>query len=794
MRIALGWLAELVDTDLSAEELADLLAEKGLHLEAIERPWEGLDGVVVARVLEVRDHPGSEHLCLARVQTGSGELEVVVGVRNMVPGDLVPLAPPGARVPVLPEPLEAREIRGVVSNGMLCSPRELGIADVHTGILVLGSEAGDVGADVKAALGLDEVVLDLEIESNRPDLLSVVGVAREVAAATDAELRVPTAAPTEGEDDAATAATVEVKDPDLCPRYLARVILGLGSGTTPLRVQARLTASGVRPISAAVDATNYAMLERGQPMHAFDLHRVAGPGIVVRRAQPGERIVTLDDAERSLEADDLLICDAERPVGIAGVMGGATSEVAHDTRDVLLESAYFEPRGILRTSRRLNLLTEASIRFSRGTDPEGVGNAADRCAELMIAWSGGGAVLRGAIDVGTAPTRRSISLRASRASRLLGYEVTADAAAGALSSLGVPGEVDGDRVVAVIPGFRPDLQDEVDLIEEVVRAQGYAPLPATLPAIRQPGGEQESYRFRRTIRSSLMRAGLREATSLSFASEGQVSLMGEAEPIRVANPPSAELPFLRTSLVPALLDAAARNLDRGAATVALFEVGHVFRHGDPVDEHESVAVVMAGREEGLHGQGRELDVLDAKGALEALMEGLGIADWTLGDPPPAPFHPGRSATIRVAGEPVGALGELIPSRAAGLGIEARVSVAELDASVLADRPASFSGFRGVSRFPPVRRDLAFLVDEEVPADAVRRAIVEGAGPLVDRVVLFDVFRGAPLGDGRKSLAFSVDLRADDRTLEGSEADAIVARIVDRVATDVGGELRTLARG
>ncbi len=792
MRIARSWLRELVETDLSAEDLGELLAEKGMHLESIERPWAGLEGVIVARVLEVRDHPGSETLCLARVQTGAGELEVVVGVRNMAAGDLVPLAPPGARVPSLPEPLGAREIRGVVSNGMLCSPRELGIADVHTGILILGTQGGEVGGDLKASLGLDEEVLDLEIESNRPDLLSVVGVAREVAAATSAELHVPAPTVPEVEEEASSVATVDVKDPDLCPRYLARVIRGVGGDPTPLRVQARLTASGVRPISPAVDATNYAMLERGQPMHAFDLHRLVGPGIVVRRAAAGERIVTLDDVERSLEADDLLICDIERPVGIAGVMGGATSEVAGDTHDVLLESAYFASRGILRTSRRLNLLTEASIRFSRGTDPEGVLDAATRCAELMVAWSGGGEVLAGAIDVGEAPARRRVATRAARASALLGYEVTPAAAAEALRSLEVPATVEGDVVTAEIPGFRPDLGAEVDLIEEVVRAQGYSKLPATLPPIRQPGGEQESYRLRRRIRGSLVRAGLREATSLSFASGAQVVLMGHAEPIRVANPPSADAPFLRTSLLPALLEAVARNLDQGTPAVALFEVGHVFRSGDPVDEREAVAVVLAGREEGLHAGARSLEVLDAKGALEALMEGLGIDDWSMGTPPPPPYHPGRSATIHVGDRPVGSLGELVPSEAASLGIDTRVAVFEVDATALSGRPGGFAGYRGVSRFPPVRRDLAFLLDDDVPAGSIRGSIVAAAGDLLDRVVLFDVFHDEGLGEGKKSLAFSIELRADDRTLDGAEADAVVARIVDRVASDVGGELRTVS--
>jgi phenylalanyl-tRNA synthetase beta chain len=617
-----------------------------------------------------------------------------------------------------------------------------------------------------------------------------VGVAREVAAATGGERHLPAASLVETDEAAASVASVLVEDPDACPRYLARVIRGIGSGSTPLRLQARLTASGVRPISPAVDATNYVMLERGQPMHAFDLDRVAGPGIIVRRASEGERITTLDDVERPLETDDLLICDVERPVGIAGVMGGATSEVADDTRDVLLESAYFEPRGILRTSRRMNLLTEASIRFSRGTDPERVDDAAARCAELMVAWSGEGEVLGGAIDVGRAPARRRVTMRASRASLLLGYEVSAAAAADALVSLELPTTIDGDTATAEVPGFRPDLSEEVDLIEEVVRAQGYSRLPATLPPIRQAGGEQDSYRLRRLIRGALTRAGVREATSLSFSSEAEVRTMGDDEPIRVANPPSADVPFLRTSLVPALVEAAARNLDRGTAAVALFEVGHVFRGGDPVDERESAAVVMAGREEGLYGGGRSLEVLDAKGVLEALMEGLGIEDWELAAPPPLPFHPGRSATIRIDGERAGALGELTPSVAADLGIHERVALFELDATALTTSVAATARYRGVSRFPPVRRDLAFLVADDVTAGAVRAAIADAAGDLLDRIVLFDVFRGGGLGPGKKSLAFSVDLRAADRTLDGADADEVVARIVQRVSSDLGGELRT----
>ena len=401
MKIVRSWLLECCPVDLSAEDLAELLTAKGAEVERIDRPWEGLDGVVVAKVLEVRDHPNSDKLCLARVSTGSSEREVVVGVRNMVPGDLVPLAGPGARVPVLPDPLTAREIRGVVSDGMLCSPMELGIAPTHEGILLLGDDLAP-GDDLKTSLGLDDAVLDIEVTPNRGDFLSVIGVAREVAAATGVPFTLP---PTDVAEDAEAAegvATVEIADPDRCPYYLARILRDVGHVRSPIRVQARLTAAGMRPISAAVDATNYAMLEIGQPLHPFDLALLKGPAIVVRRARDGETMVTLDDVERTFTDDDLLICDAERPVGVAGVMGGALAETSDATDQILLEAASFERGGVQRTRRRIDLSTEASMRFERGVDPEAASIGADRACHLMVEWCGA-RVLRGRDRGGSGP-------------------------------------------------------------------------------------------------------------------------------------------------------------------------------------------------------------------------------------------------------------------------------------------------------------------------------------------------------------------------------------------------------
>jgi phenylalanyl-tRNA synthetase beta chain len=786
VRVPLGWLRELCPVDLSTEEIGDVLAGKGAHVESIERPWAGLVDVVVARVLDVKDHPSSRKLCLARLDTGAGEQEVVVGVRNMVAGDLVPFAPPGSRVPVLAEPLEAREIRGVRSNGMLCSPRELNISADHSGILVL--DGFEPGTDIRMALGLHDAVLDLEIEANRPDLLSVVGIARELAGATGAPLVLPDLTVQESAEGASPAATVEIEDADGCPRYLARVIRAVGDGATPIRAQARLTASGMRPISAIVDATNYVMLELGQPLHAFDLGSLAGPGIVVRRSGSGQRLTTLDGVEHEL-VDDLLICDRERPVAIAGVMGGSRSEVGHETRDVLLESAYFDPRSVLRTSRRLQLLTEASVRFSRGTDPEGVAGAAARASRLIVEWSGSGEVLRGAIDVGAAPPRRRIVLRPTRATAVLGYPVSPSEAVQALGTIGIATEAADDVVHVEAPSFRPDLEIEEDVIEEIVRVQGYDRLPSTVPGVRGSGGEQASYRLRRRLRELLVRAGLREAVSLTFVSPADVELMGRDEPVRVANPPSAEQPFLRTSLIPSLLGAVRRNLDLGSRSVTLFEVGHVFRSSDPVDEREHVAFVLAGDVgEGLDAEDRGYDVLDVKGVVESLLGGLGLA-WALDAPADRPFHPGRSANVIVRDRPAGAFGEIHPVAGTRLGLTGRLAVAELDVTVLAPDAGAGPRFREVPRFPPVRRDLAFVVAEDVPAGALQAVLEAAAGELLDRSSLFDVFRGGTIPEGRKSLAFALEFRAPDRTLTDEEIEPAVAAIVDRTRSEFGAELR-----
>lgn len=788
MRVPLSWLREFCPVKLSAEDLADLLTSRGLHLERLLRPWEAVSGVLVARVLEVKDHPNADKLCVTTIESGGGTREVVAGVRNMSSGDLVPYAAPGATLPGFEGKLERRELRGVTSDGMLCSPSELAISGDHAGILIL--DQGEPGEDLKEAIGLDEAVLDIEVVPNRPDLMSVYGVAREAAAATGEDLASPATEVEEAPELTEGAATVEVHDSARCPRYLARVIRGVTVGPSPIRAQVRLTAGGMRPVSNVVDATNYAMLELGQPMHPFDLQRLSGPGIEVRTAKDGEKLTTIDGVERSLTGEDLLIADVERAVGIAGVMGGGDSEVSSDTSDVLLESAHFLPVSVLRTARRLGLRTEASIRFERGADPEAVPGAAARAASLMAEWSGG-RVLSGAVDVGSVPDRATVSVRPGRAAQLIGIELTASEVRESLGRLRLPASEDGEELVVEIPAYRVDLEREVDLIEEVARVTGYEAVPSTLPGVRQAGGLTREQGLRRRIVDLLAGAGLLETRSVSLGPESDSDLFPEARSIRVANPVSEEDAGLRVSLLPGLLRAARRNMSMGRNSVRLFEAGRTFSLGepDPIEKEQVAALLSGPAGEGWPAESRPQGFLDARGLLEHLLDGLGV-EWAVGEPAQKPWHPGRSFEVRVDGRACGVAGEIHPSVIEAFDMPAAAAGFELDLEGVLPAAGDLVDYAEVSRFPPVRRDVAYLVDREAAAGPIQAALIQAAGDLLERVILFDVFEGEPLPEDKRSLAFALDLRASDRTLTDREADEVVRAITERLSADFGAELRS----
>ncbi|HZP30430.1 MAG TPA: phenylalanine--tRNA ligase subunit beta [Acidimicrobiia bacterium] len=795
MRAPLSWIRDFTPADAPVEELVAALNQLGLEVDAVEQPGREIRGVRVARILDVLPHPDADKLRLADVDFGDGQTRVVCGAPNIYPGMVAPFAPAGAQLPGGFR-LERRKIRGVVSDGMLCSARELGLGDDHAGILELDGHAA-LGADVREVLGLDDVVFDLAITPNRPDAMCVVGVARELAAHLRQPFTVPAAAtPT----DASVAAdvTVVVEAPDACPRYLARVAR-VTTGESPAWMQQRLVKAGMRPISNVVDVTNYVLLERNQPLHAFDLDLLGGRGIVVRRAEPGERMTTLDGVERELTPDDLLICDAERrPQAIAGIMGGATSEVSAATTEILLESAYFERMGIARTSKRLKLRSESSSRFERGIDPDGVARHADRAMELF-AQVAGGRVAPDAVDEYLAPVEPArITLRTSRVNRLLGTTLADTAVVAALTPLGIDVSGSGDELVALAPTFRPDLEREIDLVEEVARRVGFASIGRTVARpTEQVGALTHAQRDRRRVADACVGAGLSEAITLPLVAPGDLARAGAPidRVVEAANPLRAEESVLRTSILPGLLRAVAYNRARGLADVALFELGRVFLRpdGDRLlpDERYHLAATLAGSvsRRPLEDD-RVVDVYDAVDVLRAVLAAVEVDDWHLDATAHTGYHPGRSAAVVAAGREVGLVGEIAPTVLDALDLGGPIVALEVDLDRLLAAPRRDRTFRAPSPYPPSRIDLAFVVPEAVAAGAVATTLRRAGGDLVEDVTLFDVFRSDVLGAARKSLAFSVRYRAADRTL----TDAEVAGLRDTAIAAVTGAYDAELRG
>ncbi|HUL58667.1 MAG TPA: phenylalanine--tRNA ligase subunit beta [Anaeromyxobacteraceae bacterium] len=808
MRISTRWLSEYVDLP-PVEELARRLTAVGFEVEAIERGGQGLEGVVAARIVASEKHPGAEKLSVTRVDRGAGEpLQIVCGARNYQVGDVVPLATVGATLPG-GQRIERARLRGVESSGMLCSAKELGLSEDASGLLVLPRDVAP-GTPVAQALGLDDVVLEVNVTPNRPDGLSHVGIAREVAAALGTRVRMPAPRLDEKGGPAADAVKVRIEAPEKCPRYAARVIEGVKIGPSPAWLARRLEACGVRSISNVVDATNFALLELGHPLHAFDLDRVAGHEIVVRTARPGERLTTLDGKERVLDPDDLVIADRDRGSALGGVMGGGDSEISAGTTRVLLEAAYFQPGTIRRTSRRHGLKTEASYRFERGADPGMVIPALDRCAAL-IAELAGGAVRRGVVDAHPRPWKPAeVRLRWRRPAEILGMDVARADAEQILGGLGfAAGKADAEGGTFTVPSWRVDVAIEEDLVEEIVRTRGYDAIPETLPhgASDTPAEPADAQAIGR-IRGALEAAGFAEAVNFSFVAEKDLAPFGHevvigdgkgrAPGIALRNPISADLAVMRTSLVPSLLRNAAYNLRQRVDDVRLYEIARVYLpHPAPRDQVSLEPLQVAGAILGRRSPpgwatGRDAaDFYDAKAAVDAILEAAGVAGvrWVArGD---AWLHPRHSATLvaRDGGkdEIVGDAGELHPRVAAAFDLPRGVLAFRLSFDALLRLARLVPQYRPVPRFPAVLRDLAVVVEEGVQAADVLAAIRSEA--LVEDASVFDVYRGKPLPEGRKNVAVAIRYRAPDRTLTDAEADAAHARIVKRLGEQLRAELR-----
>ncbi|MCU1467850.1 MAG: phenylalanyl-tRNA synthetase beta subunit [Actinomycetia bacterium] len=796
MRAPLSWIREFTPLEgIGVEAIADALNQLGLEVEGIDEPGRDVNGVVAARILDVVPHPDADRIRLADVDFGDGHVRVVCGAPNIEAGMVVPFARVGA---VLPGDfkIERRTIRGVVSEGMLCSARELGLGDDHDGILSLPDNA-PLGTDVREILGLDDAVFDLSITPNRPDAMGIVGVARELAAHFGSPFSVDEREPAPLFDEVAGARVI-VEAPDRCPRFVAlaaRVVMG----ESPAWLQRRLVLAGMRPISNVVDVTNYVMLERCRPLHAYDLAKLPGRGIVVRLAADGEKMTTLDGVERTLSSADLLICDGERrPQGIAGIMGGAEAEVSDTTTEILLESAYFEPSGIALTSKRLGLRSEASARFERGVDPNNAGTGADRAMELLVEVAGA-VPAAGAIDVYPEPIeRKRITIRTERVNALLGTSLSRDEIAAYLTPLDITLDGPVDELGATVPTFRPDLEREIDLIEEVARRVGLDSIARTVPSsAAKIGGLSSRQRDRRAVGDVLVGAGYDEVYTLPLLAPADLTNVGlETDGlIEVENPLRAEESILRPALLPGLLRSVAYNVAHGAPDVALFESGTVFglpRPGEslPAERH-SVAFARAHHaRRAPHEPDRDVDVYDATAALDALAQELRITDIRLDAVAVPGFHPTRAARVVVDGRAVGAIGEVAATVVDALSLAGPVVACEIDVDALLESARTDRMSSPVSRFPASTVDLAFVVDDRIPAAALQKTLAAAGGELVENVALFDVFRSDALGPGKVSLAFSLRFRAVDRTLTDDEVSALRKKCIDAVVAAHGAELRS----
>lgn len=794
MRLSINWLREFLDLDVSPEVLADKLTMVGFEVEAVEKIVPDFAGVVVARVTKVEPHPQADRLVVTRVEDGRRAYRVVCGAPDVTAGRLYAFAPPGAVISQGRE-LQAVKLRGILSEGMLLAEDELGVSDNHASLMAIPQDL-PLGRDVGEALAFADAILEVAVTPNRPDCLSVLGLAREAAAVLKQPLRQPDCGFTEAEEAIHQHAKVTILDPRHCPRYAARLVADLTVRPSPFWMRRRLENAGLRSLNNLVDVTNYVLLEYGQPLHAFDFDKLAGGEIIVRLPRPDERhFVTLDSQDRPLNHETLLICDAVQPVALAGIMGGLYSEVTEATRRVLIESAYFHPPTIRRTGKRLGLSTESSYRFERGVDPDGVIHALERAAQLMAAL-GDGKVLAHRIDEYPAPVPRPrLTLRVSRANRVLGTDLTPEKVAEILRDLHIPAiSFDGEHLVVQAPSHRGDLAREEDLIEEVARMAGFDQLPVTLPqGLVNVPPPPAGARLRGEARRLLQGMGFAEAVTYSFQSERLFGVLGQGgAPLYLANPLSEEQALMRTSLLPGLLEALRRNVMRQIPGVRLFEIAKIFvpqAGADLPQEEQWLAGVMYGsREEpSWLTTAAPLDFFDVKGAVETLVAGLSIPDISFA-PEGLPGYFLYGAAVLSQGRHLGFLGALSPTVAEQLDLEGAVFAFQLNFDVLS-QAAALPLYTPLPRYPAVYRDIALVLPAAAAAAEVTRALYRHGQPWLQEAHLFDVYAGQPIPEGKRSLAFHLTYRDPERTLTDEEVDRRHQELVEALAQELGAELR-----
>ncbi len=795
MKVPLNWLRDYVDINVSPKEYADAMTMSGSKVEGVEVRHEEITRVVTGRIAKLEKHPDADRLQVSLVDIGTDTIQIVTGATNISVGDVIPVALDGSTL-AEGKKITRGKLRGVESEGMMCSIQELGLSfddypdAAEHGIFILDKDLSP-GRDVKEVLGLDEAVVEFEITSNRPDCFSITGIARESAATLATGFRRPDIKVLENGGDITGEASVEILDPDLCPRYAARIVKDIKIAPSPRWLRDRLKAAGVRPINNIVDITNYVMLELGQPMHAFDLANLEGKSIIVRRARDGELMKTLDDQDRTLDSSMLVIADAAKPVAVAGVMGGANSEVTGDTGTILFESACFDGISVRLTAKKLGMRTEASGRFEKGLDPENVISAVDRAVQL-VEQLGAGTVCRGVIDCYPKKAAlRTILFRPEKINALLGTSVTIKRMVEIFNSLEFT--VNLSAMTVAIPSFRPDIIEEADLAEEVARFYGYNNIEAKLLEGKAATMGKKSWKQKveDIIRQTMLACGLSETYTYSFASPKVFDLLGLPagselrRTVTVMNPLGEDFSIMRTTTLPEMLEVLSNNYNKRVEEARLFEVSCVYIPKSlPVTElpYEKPVLTM-----GMYGAA---DFYDLKGVVDELLYRLGIKDFAYEPVRDYPsFHPGRTAKLLIKGREAGVLGEIHPEVAQKFEAAERNYAAMLDIEPMVANASLKAQYKPLPKFPAVTRDIALLVKDEVLVKQIEDVIRQRSGRIFEDLKLFDVYKGKQVPEGMKSIAYSITFRAEDKTLTDEEVGKTMRRILDGLKDNVGAQLR-----
>ncbi|MGB5750686.1 MAG: phenylalanine--tRNA ligase subunit beta [Desulfobacterales bacterium] len=798
MKVSLSWLKDYIDIQMDAADLADALTMAGLEVESVANRYAYLQTVFVGRVTEVNPHPNADKLTICRVETGDHSRTVVCGAPNVSEGMLAPLALPGT---VLPDGtrLEKSVIRGEKSDGMLCSEMELGLGIDSSGIMALNPSL-KVGDQIAEALGLEDTVFEFDLTPNRPDCLSVIGIAREIAAIQNTPLNYPDYSIADKKDKISTLTSVIIEAPDHCPRYSARLVENIKVKPSPFWIQDRLLSVGLRPINNIVDITNYVLMETGQPLHAFDFDQLAQNRIVVKTAIAGDKFVTLDQKERQLNSQMLMICDGEKQVGVGGVMGGLNSEIENSTRRVLIEGAYFNPVSIRKTSKTLGLNTDASHRFERGVDPEGTVRAVNRAAQLMVEF-GEGTLIAGIIDEYPQPQKlNKVSLSTARTHRLLGIHPDGKEIVKLLESIEFKVEKmtseSGDQQLLVVPpSFRVDISRPEDLMEEIARLAGYNDIPITFPAMpaeaRPPAHKLV---LRNHLKDLMTGFGFTEAITYSFVGEASCDhLRLKADDprrnlIHILNPLSEDQAVMRTSLATGLIETAVYNIAQQVKNLKLFEIGKLFIKTDSQDlprEPEFLAALWTGSRHNASWHGREIacDFYDIKGVAEGLIGALKIENIrfaAMSDGDCDYTRPGYTAKILAGDTPIGLVGEIHPEVREVLDLKQSAYIFELDLDIINALIPQTIKFKLLPKFPAIYRDITIIIDRRIETQTVLEAVENIHEDLVQNLLLFDVFEGDPIAAGKKSVSFRITYRSSDKTLEDDDVNDLHKSITDRL--------------